>query len=309
MINSDFLVGIDVGGTKTEIAVIHDNGQIVFRHRVITPSESYFSILNTISKLVDLARETCGLPDKQPIGLGIPGCVDKKTQKVRGANTRVLNDKKFCRDLTYKLKCKVNIENDANCLALSESVDGAAKNANLAFAVILGTGCGGGLSFQKKMLPGENSLRGEWGHNPMPWLESYEVSRQCWCGKKNCIETWLSGSGLSLTHSLNTGINITPIDIVNQARAGDQQCADSLDLYMTHLGKALASVVNLLDPDMIVIGGGLSQINEIYQIVPNIITSYSFTKAASIPLSSAHHGDSSGVRGAAWLSKLQHTGR
>ena len=305
MLSSNSLVGIDLGGTKTEIAVIQNNGNIYFRHRVSTPQSNYPAVLNTICNLISLARTECDLSNNEPIGLGIPGCYDHKAKKVRGANTQILNGKNIKKDLTDRLKCEVSIDNDANCLALSESVDGSAKNADLVFAVIIGTGCGSGLSFKKELWSGQNFLAGEWGHNPIPWLDSSEPFRLCWCGKKNCIETWLSGPGFSLTHALNVGEKVSPINIVNRARRGDKGCVQSLKLYLTHLGKALASVVNILDPDMIVLGGGLSQIKEIYQNVPQIITTYSFTKSAHTPIKKAYHGDSSGVRGAAWLSKPQ----
>lgn len=299
-------IGIDLGGTKTEVAVLNARSDILFRHRVPTPAHSYTDILNTIAELVQLARAQLqladGLPIDLPVGLGIPGSIDRRTGLVRGANTQVLNGKAFLNDLENRLACGVRIENDANCLALSEAVDGAAQGSQLAFAVIAGTGCGGGLAINQKVWPGRNALAGEWGHNPLPWptVEELNVPR-CWCGQTGCLENWLSGPAVAADHFRVTGQRHSAPELVELATQGDPMATDTLHRLKGRLARALAQVVNLIDPDVIVLGGGISRIAMLYEGLTEMISRHTFSSTVDTPVRPARHGDSSGVRGAAWL--------
>ena len=295
-------IGIDLGGTKTEVAVLGPDHGFVFRHRVPTPSQSYADILRCIADLVAWARAHGDLAPEVPVGVGIPGCIDPSTQRVRGANTQVLNGQRFQHDLAAQLQCEVQVENDANCLALSEAVDGAGTHAQVVFAVILGTGCGGGLALNQQVWRGKNALAGEWGHNPLPWPRAAELSvPPCWCGQVGCIETWISGPGFARDHAREAGQLVQPEALVASMRAGDPAATASFLRYTDRLARALAQVVNLLDPDVIVLGGGMSQVTEIYRALPSLISRHTFTRPISTPVLQAVHGDSSGVRGAAWL--------
>ena len=295
-------IGIDLGGTKTEVAVLGADHAFVFRHREATPSHSYSAILQHIAKLVAMARAQCRIAPDVPVGVGMPGCIDPTTQRVRGANTQVLNGERFQHDLQNLLHCVVAVDNDANCLALSESVDGAAAQAQVVFAVILGTGCGGGVTFHQTVWRGKNALAGEWGHNPLPWPNAAELDvTPCWCGQVGCIETWLSGPGLAQDHMRVTGERLEPEALMEAMRTGNEAATQSFTRYAHRLARALAQVVNLLDPDVIVLGGGMSRVREIYDVVPALMASYTFTRPIHTPLVQAKHGDSSGVRGAAWL--------
>lgn len=299
---SSLQIGIDLGGTKTEVAVLGADHAFLLRHRVSTPTERYQDILRVIAELVGLARTQCQMAPDVPVGIGIPGCIDPTTQRVRGANTQVLNGERLQQDLEQRLGCKVCVENDANCLALSESVDGAAAQAQVVFAVILGTGCGGGLALNQKVWRGKNALAGEWGHNPLPWPSADELAvPPCWCGQVGCIETWLSGPGFAQDHARACGVLLQPEALVAAMRAKDEAATRSFLRYADRLARALAQVVNLLDPDVIVIGGGMSQVSEIYSAVPALMGQHTFTRPIHTPVVQAMHGDSSGVRGAAWL--------
>ena len=295
-------IGIDLGGTKTEVAVLAEDKSFLFRHRLPTPRESYADILARIEELVNLARQNCQIPAGSALGVGIPGCIDPTTQRVRGASTLALNGERLQQDLAQRLKCSVHVENDANCLALSESVDGAAAHARVVFAVILGTGCGGGIALSQCVWQGRNAVAGEWGHNPLPWPSAQELlTPPCWCGQTGCLETWLSGTGFAKDHERTTGQSIASELIIQQMRAGNPQALQTFERYVDRLARALAHVINLLDPDVIVLGGGMSQVSEIYQRVPVLIPRNTFTRPITTPVVQALHGDSSGVRGAAWL--------
>jgi len=298
------LIGIDLGGTKTEVAVLGEDGQFLFRQRLSTRSDDYKAILDTIYALVEQALAATGVARPQAIGCGIPGCLDPDTQKVRGASTLVLNGQSFQADLEQRLQCRVPIQNDANCLAVSEAVDGAGLGGAVVFAAILGTGCGGGIAFQGKAWQGRHAIAGEWGHNPLPWPSAEELQvPPCWCGQLGCLETWISGTGFARDHALEYGGELSALQIVHAMRRGDKDASQSFDLFLNRLGRALAQVVNLLDPDCIVLGGGMSNVDEIYPVIQAQILPYTFSKTVQTPVRKALHGDSSGVRGAAWLAR------
>ena len=297
-------IGIDLGGTKIEVAVLDDQGQFMFRHRQASPSHSYPAMLNTIAELVTLARQTLALPAPTVVGIGMPGCLDAQTQRVRGSNTQAMNHQPLKADLQHVLGCEVRLENDANCLALSEAMDGAGARAQVVFAAILGTGCGGGVVVNRQLLRGRHAIAGEWGHNPLPWPSAEELNiAPCWCGQTGCIETWLSGTGFALDHARVTGAERSAVEIIQAMREGDSSATASFERYVNRLGRALAQVVNLLDPDCIVLGGGMSNVQEIYPKIQAAMQPYVFGIQVNTPVLAAQHGDSSGVRGAAWLCR------
>jgi fructokinase len=298
------LIGIDLGGTKTEVAVLDMDGQFLFRQRQATPRDDYTAILDTIQALVDEAIAQTGIARPQAIGCGIPGCLDPDTHRVRGASTLVLNGQPFQADLEQRLQCRVPIQNDANCLAVSEAVDGAGQDSGVVFAAILGTGCGGGIALQGQAWAGRHAIAGEWGHNPLPWPTRDELQvPACWCGQVGCLETWISGTGFASDHSQMHGGELSAVQIVQAMRSGDKEASQSFERYLNRLGRALAQVVNLLDPNCIVLGGGMSNVEEIYTGIPPEILRYTFSKTVRTPVRQALHGDSSGVRGAAWLAR------
>lgn len=297
-------IGIDLGGTKIEVAVLDDQGQFMFRHRQASPSHSYPAILNTIAELVTFARQTLALPAPSVVGIGMPGCLDAQTQRVRGSNTQAMNHQPLKADLQQVLGCEVRLENDANCLALSEAMDGAGARAQVVFAAILGTGCGGGVVVNRQLLSGRHAIAGEWGHNPLPWPSAEELNiAPCWCGQTGCIETWLSGTGFALDHARVNGEERSAVEIIQAMRKGDSSATATFERYVNRLGRALAQLVNLLDPDCIVLGGGMSNVQEIYPKIQAAMQPYVFGIQVNTPVLAAQHGDSSGVRGAAWLSR------
>jgi fructokinase len=298
------MMGIDLGGTKIEIALVDAMHGVVYKDRVPTPQHSYNAILDAISALVDKTVSQQKIERPKAIGIGIPGCLDPATQLVRGSNTVVMNGKPLQVDLQQRLGLQIHLQNDANCLAVSEAVDGAAKGCSVVFAVIIGTGCGGGIAIDGKAWTGKNAIAGEWGHNPLPWPSAAEIQvAPCWCGQVGCQETWISGTAFALDHARHTGERIKGEQIIAKMRAGDLAAQESFARYVNRLARALASVMNVLDPDAIVLGGGMSNVDEIYQALPREIIRYTFTKPIATPVLKAMHGDSSGVRGAAWLSK------
>lgn len=297
-------IGIDLGGTKIEVAVLDSQGQFIHRHRVACPSHSYAAILNTIAELVAMARQTLALPPPAVVGIGMPGCLDAHTHLVRGSNTQAMNHQPLKADLQALLGCEVRLENDANCLALSEAMDGAGADSNVVFAAILGTGCGGGWAVNQQLLRGRHAIAGEWGHNPLPWSSAEELNAApCWCGLTGCLETWLSGTGFASDHARANGGQQSAIEIIQAMRSGDPAAMGSFERYMNRLGRALAHVVNLLDPDCIVLGGGMSNVQEIYPKVHAAMQAHVFGVQVTTPVRAARHGDSSGVRGAAWLCR------
>ncbi|MBF0409344.1 MAG: ROK family protein [Candidatus Riflebacteria bacterium] len=295
-------LGIDLGGTKTEIIALNDNGKEIYRKRVNTESGSYEGIVSTIAGLVTEAESVLGKTGS--VGVGIPGTISSKTGCVKNANTNALNGHPLDRDLSQILKREVRCMNDANCLALSEAVDGAGAGYNVVFAVILGTGCGSGIAVGGKHLAGHNLVAGEWGHNPLPWMKPDEYpGPACWCGKKSCIEKWISGKGFEEDYSRTTENSsvVTSEQIVAMARKGEKSAQAALDRYIDRLARSLAHVINILDPDIIVLGGGMSNVTELYEMVPKQLFSSVFGQEVQTQIVKSKHGDSSGVRGAAWL--------
>ena len=299
-------IGIDLGGTKIEGLALDGAGAELARLRVATPREDYAATVAAIQSVVeDLERRISGIRDReQPtVGVGIPGTIVRATGLVKNANSTWLNGRPLERDLSAAIRREVRCANDANCLAVSEATDGAAAGAHVVFAVILGTGCGGGVAVDGRAHAGPNGVAGEWGHNPLPWAHADELpGSQCYCGQRGCIETWISGTGLARDHERATGARMTGEEIVRAGEGGDAAAEASLRRLEDRIARGLASVVNLLDPDVIVIGGGLSRLEPIYRNVPPLMEKYLFGGGEpATPILPAKHGDASGVRGAAWL--------
>lgn len=294
-------IGIDLGGTKIEIVLMDDQGQIVAKKREPTTRGSYSGIVNQLVGLVENMEAEQGV--FASVGLGVPGSVSAKTGLVRNANTTELNGQPLQRDMCEALKRPVTVSNDANCLALSEATDGAGEDAKTVFAIILGTGAGAGVVVNGQVLMGSNGIAGEWGHNPLPWMTEEEFpGPECFCGKQGCIETFLSGPGMQNDHLSVTGQNLTAREIALLASEGDLDAMQTLNRYLDRLARALAHICNIIDPDIFVVGGGLSAISQIYQRVPELIGKYAFADQIDVKIVPAQYGDSSGVRGAAWLS-------
>lgn len=297
-------IGIDLGGTKIEGIVMGPGSAILQRERVNTPQGDYVATLKAIVELVQRLEQLVGR-NGLSVGVGHPGSVSPSTGLMRNSNSVCLNGKPFQRDLEVLLAREIRMANDANCLALSEASDGAAVGAKNVFAVILGTGVGGGVVINGAPVVGINGVGGEWGHNPLPWPrpEVNEVSgTQCWCGKQSCIETWLSGTGLAADHARVTKEKLSTEEIVSRAEAGDERCGATLSRYEDRLARALAHIINVLDPEVIVLGGGVSRVQRLYRYVPALWDQWIFTNDdIATKLVPALHGDSSGVRGAAWL--------
>jgi fructokinase len=293
-------IGIDLGGTKIELVVLDAQGAERWRRRVDTPQGDYHATLHTLASLVAEAEAHTGAPAS--VGIGTPGSLSRLTGCMRNANSTCLNGQPLQRDLETMLARPVRMANDANCLAMSEASDGAGAGAAVVFAAILGTGVGGGIVTHGQLLGGANAIAGEWGHNPLPLMDASDLPPpDCYCRRRGCIETYLSGPGLAADHARHTGEHITAAEIAERAAAGDAGCTASLSRYELRLARALAGVVNLLDPDVIVLGGGLSRITRLYENVPQLWTPFIFSDHISTRLLPAHHGDASGVRGAAWL--------
>jgi fructokinase len=300
-------LGIDLGGTKIEIIALGDDGAVLTRERVPTPAGDYAGTIRAICDLVTGVEARLGRGGS--IGIATPGALSKRADVLKNSNSTVLNGKPLKRDLEASLGRPTRMENDANCLALSEAVDGAAAGANVVFAVILGTGVGGGLVIDRKVVAGRNAIAGEWGHNPLPWPRDDErPGRACYCGKSGCIETFLSGAGLSSEFQARAGRSLAAHDIAAAAARGDAPARAALDAYKDRLARGLASVINIVDPDAVVLGGGLSNIDAIYDGLLALVARYAFSDGLDTRVVRAQHGDSSGVRGAAWLWPAQKTG-
>lgn len=301
---SNFRIGVDLGGTKTEVIVLDAHNNECFRTRVPTVRDDYQATIHAIGELVARAESAVG-ETLLPVGVGIPGTISRKTGCVKNANSTWLNGKPLQKDLSIFLMRDVKVTNDANCLAVSEASDGAGKNYELVFAGILGTGCGAGVAYQGKPIVGPNGVAGEWGHNPLPGLSDKErAARPCYCGREGCMELFLSGTGLGLSYQLATGKQAKGDEIAEAARQGDMAAQAVMTQYFDQLARGLATIINVIDPDAIVLGGGASNIDEIYTEVPKLLTRYVFGKECDTPILRAIHGDSSGVRGAAWLNPL-----
>lgn len=292
-------IGIDLGGTKIEALALDSEGTERFRRRVPTPRGDYDATMEAIAALVADAERVVG---RSTVGIGIPGVVSPATGLVKNANSVWLNGRPLSADLERLLGREVRLANDANCFALSEAVDGAAAGARVVFGVIIGTGTGGGIVIDRQVLVGANAIGGEWGHNPLPWPEPGEwPGPPCYCGRTGCIETFLSGPGLARDYAKATGETLDAPAIVLRAREGERRAVATLERYEQRMARALASIINVLDPDVIVLGGGLSHIERLYGNVPRLWQPYVFSDAVTTRLERAIHGDSSGVRGAAWL--------
>lgn len=297
-------IGIDLGGTKIEAIAIDDSAvrgaTTLLRHRVPTPVGSYTGTLDAIAELVESTERDTG--QSGTIGIATPGAISPATGLLKNSNSTILNGKPLDRDLAARLRRPIRMENDANCFALSEAVDGAAARERAVFGVILGTGVGGGVVIGRQVHVGHNRIAGEWGHNPLPWARPDELpGADCYCGKRGCIETFLSGSGLSREYYARSGFRRTAAELAADAAIGDPLARACLDVYCDRLARSLASVINVLDPDVIVLGGGLSNLDFLYSALPSLLKQYTFSADTGTPVVRAAHGDSSGVRGAAWL--------
>jgi fructokinase len=293
-------IGVDLGGTKIEIIALARDGRELLRRRIATPREDYRAILDGVAVLVTEAERDLGA--RASVGIGTPGSVSRATGLLRGSNSVCLNGRPIKADFEAALGREVRIGNDANCFALSEATDGAGKGAHTVFGVILGTGVGGGIVVGGSVLLGCNAVAGEWGHNPLPWpADDERPGPRCYCGHDGCIETFVSGPGLEHDHLRVTGQRLSAADIDARAAAGDAGCEQSMKRYEGRLARALAHVINMLDPDVIILGGGMSNASRLYVAAPASWTQWVFSDRVNTALLRNVHGDSSGVRGAAWL--------
>jgi len=293
-------IGIDLGGTKIEGMALAADGRELLRRRIASPQGRYDDSIRAIVELVTALERATGA--RGTVGIGIPGTVSPATGLIKNANSTWLIGKPFAGDLARALDRPVRLANDANCFALSEATDGAAAGAAVVFGVIIGTGTGGGVVVNGRVLTGANAIAGEWGHNPMPGMDDDERPGEgCYCGRAGCIETWLSGPALSRDYAAGGGELVSAIEIAARAAKGEARAAAALARYERRFARAIASVINVLDPDVVVLGGGLSNIEQLYANVPALWSSFVFSDRVDTRLVRAAHGDSSGVRGAAWL--------
>ncbi len=293
-------IGIDLGGTKIEGALLDRTGAIVARHRQPAPRNDYRATLAAVADVAALLEQSIGA--RCTIGVGMPGSLAPATGLVQNANSTWLNGQPFHRDLETLLGRSVRCANDANCFALSEATDGAAAGAACVFGVILGTGCGGGVVIDGRLVDGPHGITGEWGHTPLPWPTIAELAvPPCWCGRAGCLETWVSGPGLAADHARVTGTRLSGEDIAIAAANGSQDAQASLARHAHRLARGLAMIVNILDPAVIVLGGGLSELPHLYAVLPALIAPYVFSNHAAVTIRPPRWGATSGVRGAAWL--------
>ena len=300
---TNFRIGVDLGGTKIEFVALENDGSEVHRHRVATPRGDYQGTVNAIR---DGVLQIEGqMQRRATVGVGIPGTISRLTRGVKNANSTWLIGKPFDLDLSAALGREVRCANDANCLAVSEATDGAGAGHRVVFAVVLGTGCGGGIAFQARVHNGYNGVAGEWGHTTLPWMKPEEYpGPACYCGYRGCVETWISGTGLEADYLRETKTKLSGKEIVARSEAGEWEAHACLDRYEDRLTRSLAQLINILDPDIIVLGGGVSQVPRLYRNVPSRLKEYVFGREADTPVVVAKHGDASGVRGAAWLWPL-----
>jgi len=300
MQNPTFRIGIDLGGTKIEAVALSESGIVLTRRRVATPSGRYELTVKAIVDLVSGIEKKLGRSGT--VGIGTPGAISPTTGLIKNANSTVLIGHALDKDLSSALRREVRLANDANCFALSEAVDGAGVGAEIVFGVIIGTGAGGGIAIRGQILTGVNAIAGEWGHNPIPWRRQEELPGPlCYCGKRGCLETFLSGPGVSRDFFNAVGKNLDPPEIVRLAEGNDDAAEACLRRYEDRLARGLAHVVNILDPEVIVLGGGMSNIQRLYHNVPRLWGQYVFSDRVETKLVRPVHGDSSGTRGAAWL--------
>lgn len=300
MTNSEMRIGVDLGGTKIEALAIDKAGRELVRHRIDTPRENYEATVAAIAELVRRIERETGRTGT--VGAGIPGCISRLTGLVKNANSTWLNGRPLDRDLCNALEREVRVANDANCLAISEATDGAAAGKRVVFGVILGTGCGGGIAINAHIHDGANGIAGEWGHNPLPWARAEELpGPECYCGKRGCLEKWISGTGVAKDYQQATGREHTTREIMAAYDAGDPDASAAVDRFEDRLARGLAHVINMMDPDVLVFGGGLSRAEHLYRSIPERLPQYVFGGEVATPILQAKFGDSSGVRGAAWL--------
>ena len=295
-------IGIDLGGTKIEGVILDDKGHEAARHRVPTPAGDYAATLDAVVELITHLNDHCD-DARAPVGICTPGTPSRKTGLMKNCNSICLNGKPFKSDLEQRLGNAIQLSNDANCLALSEWHDGAASGGHIVFAVILGTGVGGGLLMNGSIVEGAGGVGGEWGHIPLPLPSDLErPGPQCYCGQHGCMETWCSGPALAHDHAVHTDVRLDPEQIIEAMRQGQSEAAASVDRWMDRLARGIASVCNIVDPDVLVFGGGLSSIDMIYDQLPSRLMDYVFSDDVPANIVPAKHGAASGVRGAARLS-------
>lgn len=293
-------IGVDLGGTKIEGIALSSAGEELFRHRIATPQNDYKGTLQAIVDLTNQLEEYCS--DTSTIGVCTPGSLSPVSGLMRNSNSVCMNGKPVLTDLQNLLQREIKIANDANCFALSEATDGAAKDDKVVFGVIVGTGTGAGIVIDKKVLLGSNAIAGEWGHNPLPWPQDSELpGPECYCGKQGCIETWLSGPGIKRDHEIHNNELTDAETLDGKARFGDFDAIETFQRYEDRMARSLAHVINILDPDVIVLGGGMGNVKRLYENVPRLWTGYIFSDEVNTKLVAPKYGDSSGVRGAAWL--------
>ena len=293
-------IGVDLGGSKIEIIALRADGHELLRRRLPTPAGDYGATLGAVVGMIKAAEDDLG--ESGSIGIGTPGAISRVTGLLKNANSTCLNGRRVREDLQELLGREVRIANDANCFALSEATDGSGSGAEVVFGVILGTGVGGGIVVSGRVISGVNGIAGEWGHNPlpMPRAEDFPLA-ECYCGRMGCIETYLSGPSMARLHKLATGSSLAPPAIVAAAASGDREAEHTVSLYEERLARSLANVINILDPDVLVLGGGMSNIGRLYQNIPRLWERHVFSDRVDTKLARHHHGDSGGVRGAAWL--------
>lgn len=296
------LVGLDIGGTKIEAKVLSQQGEEQFVHRVPTP-DNYPEFLDTVEQLIALVKENVG--EFSRLGCGLPGAISPVTGLMQNANSVFLNGQDVVGDLSRRLDMDVRIANDANCFALSEAVDGAGAGGEIVFGAILGTGCGGGVVINQQVLTGANAISGEWGHNPLPGFDPEKDGDIgiCYCGRRRCIEQYISGTGFADQYNHKYGKSLKSRDIMELVEQGDPEATAAYELLVDQMARSFAAVTNILDPHAIVFGGGLSNIDRLYPDVSEAITQYIFADAPRVNIRKAKYGDSSGVRGAAWLAR------
>lgn len=293
-------IGIDLGGTKIAGIALAPDGVVLAERRIVSPHGDYHGTIASLSGLVDALQAQCGVAGS--VGIGMPGSISAATGTVQNANSTWLNGRRFRHDLEAALGRPVRLANDANCFALSEATDGAGQGMASVFGVIIGTGCGGGLVFDGRLIDGPRGIGGEWGHNPLPWAESGEhPGPRCWCGRFGCMETWVSGSGLAADHARVTGETSTAHDIARRAATGDQVAQATIYRHASRLARGLAHVVNVFDPHVIVLGGGLSNLDSLYRNLPTLMAPHIFADHCAVDIRPPVWGDASGVRGAARL--------
>ena len=298
-------IGIDLGGSKIEGVALDASGQPVARVRLPSPRDGYRATIRAIRDVVVQLEADAGASNRTPVGIGMPGSLSPHTGLVQNANSTWLNGQPLGIDLSLALDRPIRFANDANCFALSEAADGAGEGAGSMFGVILGTGCGGGLVFGGRLLDGPRGIGGEWGHNPLPWASAEEhPGPRCWCGRQGCMEAWVSGPALAADHTQATGVALDAETIAAQARDGNTAARATLDRHASRLARGLAHVVNIVDPEVIVLGGGLSNLSHLYEMLPLLMAPHIFSDVTDVDIRPPKWGDASGVRGAARLWPL-----